>query len=263
MAGAGREVTGRAASGRFGSHMALRGSPLPGHFGRTNPTAGFGRTKPTADLLDRTTARAPVALASRAGHSARRCPASLGQHKSLRRKALGRVVPLSRGCGMGTLRQRPPGADGMTRRRWRTILGLARHGRAAAASESWHVVQMDAVRRELRGVVIALLMVAATTVVAYVLIQLSRGAPRLGHLPPAGAAGRLASRPHSGAGRRRSRACCGRAIFFYSPFYSLLRLAAERDPQSRPVHGRGRGHQPSRQFDEAADRACAQARERR
>ncbi len=72
---------------------------------------------------------------------------------------------------MGTLRQRPPGADGMTRRRWRTILGLARHGRAAAASESSIVVRMDAVRRELRGIALALVMVAATTLAAYVLIQ--------------------------------------------------------------------------------------------
>ena len=65
----------------------------------------FGRTKPTVDLLDRITAWSPAAPASRAGQSATRCPASLGQHKSLPRKALSRVVPLSRGCGMGTLRQ--------------------------------------------------------------------------------------------------------------------------------------------------------------
>jgi hypothetical protein len=103
MRGSGRQVSGRAASGR----LCVRGSPLPGHFGRTKPTADFGRTKPTLDSLGPMTACAPAALdqGSRAGQSARRCPASLGQHKSFRGKALGRVVPLSRGCGIGTLRQ--------------------------------------------------------------------------------------------------------------------------------------------------------------
>ena len=80
MDGADRKASGRA--------------DLPGH---------FGRTKPTLDSLEGTTACAPAAPAqcSRAGQSATRCPASLGQHKFFCCKALGRVVPLSRGYGFG------------------------------------------------------------------------------------------------------------------------------------------------------------------
>ena len=109
MTGAGRQARGRAARGRFSGKcsMGRAASPSPGLFGRTKPTADFGRTKPTVDSLDRITAWSPAAPASRAGQSATRCPASLGQHKSLPRKALSRVVPLSRGCGIGTLRQLP------------------------------------------------------------------------------------------------------------------------------------------------------------
>ena len=89
MAEAGREASGR---GRTGS-------PLPGRFGRTKPTVGS---------RGGTTACAPAAPAqgSRLGHFARRCRDTLGQHKSFCCKALGRVVPLSRGCGIGTVRQR-------------------------------------------------------------------------------------------------------------------------------------------------------------
>jgi hypothetical protein len=119
MVEAGRKVRGRAASGRrFSGEYGIgrTGSPAPGRFcrteptadfGRTNPTADFGRTKPTVGPLGGTMACARAALdrGSRAGHSARRCPALLGQRKSFRRNALGRVVPVSRGCGIWTLRQ--------------------------------------------------------------------------------------------------------------------------------------------------------------
>jgi hypothetical protein len=109
MAGAGRQASGGAGSGRFSRTCSAgrRGSPLPDRFGRTKPTVDFGRTKPTADPLDGTTACAPSApdQGPAAGQSATRCPASLGQRKSFRCKALGRAVPVSRGCGMGTPRQ--------------------------------------------------------------------------------------------------------------------------------------------------------------
>ena len=99
MEGTGRrETSSRAASGRLSGKysMGRTGSRLPGR---------FGRTKPTLDSLGPITACTPATPDSRAGHSATRCPASLGQRKSFHCKALGRFVPVSRGCGMGTLRQ--------------------------------------------------------------------------------------------------------------------------------------------------------------
>ena len=123
------------------------------------------------------------------------------------------------------------------------------------------VLRMDAVRRELRGIALALVMVAATTVIAYAADPLPRCPARLGDLSAAGAAGRLASRPHPGAGRGgRRRAVVG--LFLLFAVLQLLPRAPERDPQSGAVHGGRGGHQPPRQFDEAADRDRPQARER-
>ena len=90
---------------------------------------------------------------------------------------------------------------------------------------------------------------------------LPRRPPRLGHLPAAGDAGGLAPRADPGAGGRGR----GRAVVRLLLLFAVLRLlpgAAGRDPQSRAVHGRRRGDQPSRQPRQAADRAGAQARER-
>ena len=85
-------------------------------------------------------------------------------------------------------------------------------------------------------------------------------APGLGHLSPAGAARGLASRPDPGAGGGgRRRALVG--IFLLFAVLRLLSRAAERDPQSGPVHGGCRGDQPPRELDEEADRDRAQARE--
>src|SRR6266704_70916 len=57
----------------------------------------------------------------------------------------------------------------MTARGGSTIFGSSR--RAVAGAGGWSVVGMDAVRRELRGSAIALVMVAVTTVVVYALTQ--------------------------------------------------------------------------------------------
>src|SRR6266567_5872939 len=57
----------------------------------------------------------------------------------------------------------------MTARGGSTIFGSSRRAVAGAGGRS--VVGMDAVRRELRGSAIALLMVAVTTVVVYALTQ--------------------------------------------------------------------------------------------
>src|SRR5262249_58542605 len=57
------------------------------------------------------------------------------------------------------------------------------------------------------------------------------GTPRLGHLPPPGAARGLAPRPDPGAGRGgRGRALVG--IFLLFAVLQLLPRAAERNPQS-------------------------------
>ena len=109
------------------------------------------------------------------------------------------------------------------------------------------MVRMEAVRRELRGSALALVMVAATTLVAYVLIQsfdVRRGS--VIYLLPVMLAGW-----HLGLVPALVAAVAGvlwSGYFFFSPFYSLLPRAAERDPQSAAVHGRRRGDQPPRQL---------------
>src|SRR5258705_149857 len=89
---------------------------------------------------------------------------------------------------------------------------------------------------------------------------IARGPPRLGHLSPSGAARRLASRAHSGAGRGGwPRALVG--IFFLFALLQLLSLAAQRDPQPAVVHGGGGGDEPPCELHEAANRARQEARE--
>ena len=142
------------------------------------------------------------------------------------------------------------------------ILGPPRHPcRAGCRGRRTTVVRMEAVRRELRGIAIALVLVAATTLIAYVLIQLPRRAPRIGHLPAAGAARGLASRPGAGAGRGgRRRALVGISFSFRRTTASYLARPNEI-LNLVAVHGGRGGDQPSRQLDEAADRARPQARE--
>jgi K+-sensing histidine kinase KdpD len=105
---------------------------------------------------------------------------------------------------------------------------------------------MEAVRRELRGSAIALVLVAATTLVAYVLIQsfdVRRGSViyllpvllagwHLGLLPAlvAAVAGVLWS-----------------GYFFLSPVLQLLPRPPERDSQSAAVHGGRRGDRATSQ----------------
>src|ERR1700716_1296577 len=74
--------------------------------------------------------------------------------------------------GKHTARLTGKDGRGMTGRSRRTILAASRHPVAPASGAGGRsVVRMEAVRRELRGSAIALVLVAATTLVAYVLIQ--------------------------------------------------------------------------------------------
>ena len=122
------------------------------------------------------------------------------------------------------------------------------------------MVRMEAVRRELRGSAIALVLVAATTLVAYVLIQsfdVRRGS--VIYLLPVLLAGW-----HLGLVPALVAAVAGvlwSGYFFFSPYYSYLSRPPERDSQSAAVHGRCRGDEPPRKFHEEAYRGCPQKRE--
>ena len=120
------------------------------------------------------------------------------------------------------------------------------------------MVGMEAVRRELRGSALALAMVAATTLVAYVLIQwfdVRRGS--VIYLLPVLLAGW-----HLGLVPALVAAVAGvlwSGYFFFAVLH-LLPRPPERNPQSSPVHGGRRRHEPPGKFDEEADRDRPQAR---
>src|SRR5262249_21807375 len=131
--------------------------------------------------------------------------------------------------------------------------------RAAAGAGGRSVVGMDAVRRELRGSAIALVMVAVTTLVVYALTQsleVRRGSV-IYLLPVLLAGWHLGLIPAlvaAGAGGLWS------GYFFFFPEFSLLLPAAERTPQSGVVHGGRRGNEPPCKFHEDADRNRPQTR---